>query len=840
MTQGRFVQGREHRMHSSHRRNTNIVWSLLVLSLAAWSIYKIYQHDSESTLKNIDTLSLQGEVLNLWASIHPTSTTSPRSPEESIQLDAHRTLHPITDARFSLETAIDGHTDTSLWEISKTRRDTTAGTIYPGEKFKGNIKHYKLPNRISDTHKCTSCHHQQTMHYSIAIADNGVNKRHEILSILAGYLLLLTLGISLSNISYNRLLRSARTKRIYEEKMQEQYESQKAISDILELAISNIRFSDKLKGVLDIITGVSWLQLATRGIIFTTNGNELVMAATKGIPQVLEQQCQRVALGECLCGAAANKRTLQYTPGIEEDDNRANCNIASHGHYCIPVIHEEKILGLLTLYVAQEHQESGDEAKFLTAAGNSLGTMIHKNRIEEKLRYDAYHDQLTGLANRALLSERVDYCINRALRDGQPNFCLLFLDLDRFKYINDSLGHCIGDSILVETAKRLEQLLREDDVIARLGGDEFVFLLDNVENLNAVYRIAERIHQALQQNIRVASYDLHTTCSIGLAYYNNSYTNFEQMLRDADIAMHIAKSSSTDRTVNFDHQMHQVAMQTLSIESALRSAGVQRELVAHFQPIYSTTERRFIGAEALIRWNRDGNLTPPSDFIGIAEDSGLIIMLGEYVLHEACKMITRLSKDHSDRDFYISVNVSAKQMLHRNLIESIDTVLEHHGTPTRHLRLEITESLFADNSPLVSEHLIKIKARGIKLLIDDFGTGYSSLSFLHNHPFDCVKIDRSFVSRISSSNRKQRSEKLIKTIIELARNLEMTVIAEGVEEQEQLDYLHGAGCELIQGYLFSRPLSPDGFMQAFTSQTMHHPSPHQRNTRNRNTAEHRA
>ena len=707
------VPTRERLLQAGHRRNLIAVWSVLVLSLALWSLYSLHQHDKANTLTSIEHLALQGDVLTTWT-----------------------------------------------------------------------------------------------------------------LLLIAGYLLLLTLGIALTNISHSKLTRSVRAKRVYEVKLQEQYESQKAISSILKLAISNLSIDDKLEQVLDIVTGMSWLPLSARGIIFNVEGDKLILSASKGITQAVAQQCQQVPIGECLCGAAVNKRTVQYTPEVSHHSTDFACKAEPHGHYCIPIIHEEKSLGLLALYMDEGHHESIDEIKFLSSIGNSLGTMIHKSQMEEQLHYDASHDPLTALANRALLAERVNDSMARAQRETDHHFALLFIDLDRFKTINDSLGHTIGDNILIETGARLQQLLRKIDTIARLGGDEFVILLDSIENIGAVYHTAGRIHQAIEQNIHIESYDLHISCAIGIAYHNNSYSSFEQMLRDADIAMYMAKASSSDKTITFDQQMHQLAMNTLSTESALRLAIDQQELIAYFQPIYSTRKQRFIGAEALVRWRRDGKITPPAEFIDIAEDSGIIILLGEYVLHEACKMITQLVATEGDDEFYISVNVSVKQMLNRNLIEVLDRALEKHATPTRHLRLEITESLFADNSPLIAEHLAKIKARGIKLLIDDFGTGYSSLSFLHNHPFDCVKIDRSFISRISTTDGSQSSRKLVKTISKLAKNLGMSIVAEGVEDEDQLTYLRQIDCDLIQGYLFSEPLAPQAFFHTYTTQPEPTPNHH--------------
>ncbi len=811
-------------LHTAHRCNTNIVWSLLIATLAAWSIYNVHQHDRANIIKSTNNLSLQGDVVDAWTQLHQDSIDSSTPfPTETHKIDANRSLQQSNSTQFTLKTASNSGVDLSIWEIKKGDHHKSDNDITLTEQKIGDQHYLKLQKPLTTNANCITCHGDQTMYYSVAIAEDSAHKRREILSLLGGYLLLLAVGITLSTINHNRLLRNAKTKRIYENKLQDQYESQKAIAAILEQAISNSKLSDKLNHVLDIITNISWLQVASRGIIFTSKDRSLVMTATKEIPETLKQRCHHVAFGECLCGTAANKRLTQYTPGEGRNTNDITCHIESHGHYCIPIIHEDELLGLMTLYVENGHHVSPDERKFLTAACNSIGTMIHKNRIEEQLRYDAYHDPLTGKANRNLLAVKVNQRISRSQHDKREDFCLLLLDLDRFKYINDSLGHHIGDSILIETAARLEKLLREHDVIARLGGDEFALLLDNVECLNTVYRIADRIHYAVEQSIHIDSYDLHTTCRIGIAYYKNNYSSFDKMLRDADNAMHTAKSSSTDKTVNFDQHMHRMAMKTMSIESALRTANTKRELVAHFQPIYSTSEKRFIGAETLIRWNRNGKITPPSDFIGIAEDSGIIIMLGEYVLHEACKMISQLRMNQQNTDFYISVNISAKQMLHRNLIEMIDTILETHETPTKYLRLEITESLYADNSPLITEHMIKIKERGIKLLIDDFGTGYSSLSFLHKHPFDCVKIDRSFVTDLGIGDSQQRPQKMVKTIIDLAKNLEMSVIAEGVEELHQLDYLNAAGCHLIQGYLFSRPLPPMRFIQEFSSRPVVQP-----------------
>jgi len=431
-----------------------------------------------------------------------------------------------------------------------------------------------------------------------------------------------------------------------------------------------------------------------------------------------------------------------------------------------------------------------------------------RKQAEEQLLHDAFHDGLTGLPNRALLIDHLKLTIARSKRNAALNYAVLFLDLDRFKLVNDSLGHLIGDQLLIGIARRLELCLRAGDTVARVGGDEFTILLEDLEDEDEANIIAERIQQELSVPFYLSGRDVFTTVSIGIAPSSRGYDKPEDILRDADTAMYRAKALGKARHEVFDEEMHALALNLLQMESDLRRAQERNEFIIEYQPIVSLNDFRVCGFEALLRWQHpERGLISPQDFIPVAEEGGQILPIGQWVLQQACAEMRRWQESFpADPPLFVTVNLSAKQFAQADLIDQVKCSLDQSGLDPNCLKLEITESVVMDNIETATAMLFQLRALGVRLSIDDFGTGYSSLSYLHRFPIDTLKIDRSFVTRIV--NDKENIE-IVRTILMLAENLGMDVVAEGVETQEQMALLRQLFCHSGQGYFFSKPLSVD-------------------------------
>ncbi|MGL4623052.1 MAG: putative bifunctional diguanylate cyclase/phosphodiesterase, partial [Chroococcidiopsis sp.] len=421
-----------------------------------------------------------------------------------------------------------------------------------------------------------------------------------------------------------------------------------------------------------------------------------------------------------------------------------------------------------------------------------------------QLRYQAYHDEQTGLPNRILLMERLRRAIDKQKHQEDYLFAVLFLDIDRFKVINDSLGHGFGDRMLKAIASRLQTCVRPGDTIARLGGDEFTLLLEAIGNEQEALQIAERIQQRLVLPFYLGEHEVFASASIGIALSTLNYEYPEDLLRDADTAMHRAKTLGKARTETFDPSMHNLAMARLQIEIDLRKALERQELRVFYQPIVSLKTGKTTGFEALVRWQHPtSGMIPPIKFIPVAEETGLICAIGWWVLQQACHQTRHWQERFpTEPPLTISVNVSGKQFTQSNLIEKIDQILQETGLAPTSLKLEITESVLVENAEAAAAVICQLRAMGIQFSIDDFGTGYSSLSYLHRLPIDTLKIDRSFVNNVDCEPEKIE---IIRTIVALAWNLGMNVVAEGVETKTQMYQLQALKSEYGQGYFFSKP-----------------------------------
>jgi diguanylate cyclase (GGDEF)-like protein/PAS domain S-box-containing protein len=423
-------------------------------------------------------------------------------------------------------------------------------------------------------------------------------------------------------------------------------------------------------------------------------------------------------------------------------------------------------------------------------------------------------DALTGLPNRLLFLDRLGRAIERTRRRQEYVFAVLLIDLDRFKVINDSLGHAVGDQLLFAFARRLEARLRSSDTVARPGGghtfarlegDEFAILIDDIHHVSDALRVAERVHQLLASPFALNGREVFTTASIGIAVSTTGYERAEDLLRDAGTAMHRAKIAGNAQSEVFDTAMHTNVVARLQLETDLRRAVERQELRVYYQAIVSLRTGKIAGFEALARWQHpQRGLVSPVEFIPVAEETGLIIPIGAWILKEACHQIRTWQQQFpADPPLMISINLSGKQFVQPDLVDSIRALLQTTGLAPRNVKLEITESVLMDDAASATTILGQLRTLGTRLGLDDFGTGYSSLSYLHHFPFDTLKIDRSFVSRIGAEG---ENAEIVKTIVTLAHSLNLEVIAEGIETVEQLDHLRGLGCEYGQGHFFSKPI----------------------------------
>ena len=440
-----------------------------------------------------------------------------------------------------------------------------------------------------------------------------------------------------------------------------------------------------------------------------------------------------------------------------------------------------------------------------------------RKMAEAQLSRNAFYDALTGLPNRALFLDRLERTLARARRQPDYRFATLFLDIDRFKKINDSLGHIPGDQLLIQAAARFEKCLRPGDTVARLGGDEFAILLDDVGDSDAIDQVAGRIQKELEVPFSLQGREVFVTVSIGIALCQGGQERPDELLRNADTAMYRAKSLGRARHETFDATMHQRAVKMLELESDLWRAVERDELRLFFQPIIALGDGRICGFEALVRWQHpERGLVSPGDFIPLAEETGLIVPIGWWVLEQACRQAQAWRAHSPSAPYFMSVNLSSKQFSQTDLIERVRGIVEVSGFDPRLLKLELTESVIMENTDSAATMLLQLKAMGIRLSMDDFGTGYSSLSYLHRFSLDTLKIDRSFVSQM---NVHAQNQQIIGTIVSLANGLSMNVVAEGVETAEQLHDLRALGCGYAQGFHFSRPL-PAGEIEALLGQNL--------------------
>lgn len=509
--------------------------------------------------------------------------------------------------------------------------------------------------------------------------------------------------------------------------------------------------------------------------------------------EVYPQEIAQVYLDNIRVVATTNQVLETVEPGIRPDGSTGEFLVLK---FPLPYLNRQTSVGGIAVDIT-ERRKAEEERK----------------RIADQILHNSLHDALTNLPNRKLLMQRLEIVIENSQQFQYPNFAILFLDLDHFKVINDSLGHLVGDDVLVMVAQKLQSLLRSEDVAARQGGDEFVLLLESVSSVEEPIAVAERILASLQDSFLVQEREVFINASIGIVMGSKAYQTPSNLLRDADTALYQAKARGRNQYVVFTEEMHIQAHQRMQLEQELRRAIDQEELVLYYQPIIEIATGQLCGLEALVRWHHPTQgLVPPDKFIPVAEETGLIVPLSRWVLRTACEQLAvwhqRFPKS---ADLTISVNLSAKDLLRPDLLAELDELLERTGLQGHHLNIEITESVLIESIQTAVVILKQLKARSAHITIDDFGTGYSSLSYLHQLPVDAFKIDRSFVNNMETNS---RNSDIVETIITLSNRLGLHAIAEGIETEQQLQHLRLLGCELGQGYWFARPM-PSEAMEAF-------------------------
>jgi diguanylate cyclase (GGDEF)-like protein/PAS domain S-box-containing protein len=537
--------------------------------------------------------------------------------------------------------------------------------------------------------------------------------------------------------------------------------------------------------------------------------NMLELQASAGMYTHLDGPHSRVPVGRLKIGLIALEQLPHITNNVVNDSlisdkewARREGMVGFAGH---PLIVENRVVGVMAMFARQPIAEETIEA--LGSVADVIAQDMERRRAEERLRYQAFHDLLTSLPNRQLFVDRLEQATRRTRRTRGCEVGVLFMDLDNFKVINDSLGHKQGDALLSTVAERLRGCMRPQDTLARFGGDEFTVLLEEVANPNEAVRVAERLLERLRDPFVLDGREVTVTASIGIALGTASTKNAEELLRDADTAMYRAKGQETPKKYEFfDRSMYERVLVRLNLENEMHRALERDDFVLHYQPIVNLYTGEACGMEALLRWQHpDKGLMHPYQFVPVAEESGLIVPIGNRMMEDACKLAKVLQRSRP-RPFFTSVNFSAKQLEHPDSVYCVNEVLRKTGLQASLLHLDITETSYIRAAEAHKSNLDNLKALGAGISIDDFGMGYSSLSYLKRLPADTLKVDKSFVAGLGED---VQDTAIVRTIIELAHTFGMAVVAEGVESKEQAEQLREMGCDMAQGFYFAKPMPPE-------------------------------
>jgi diguanylate cyclase (GGDEF)-like protein/PAS domain S-box-containing protein len=555
-----------------------------------------------------------------------------------------------------------------------------------------------------------------------------------------------------------------------------------------------------------------WLRARESFILAAGVGDDAIGLAAATSP-LLESQLVRTLESS----TPVIVRDFSSEDGSSEHELLAEYGVASSISLAIPG--EQSPAGVISAYSNEPRHFGYADGVFLQAIANILAGALARFRGEERIRHQALHDGVTGLANRTLLEDRLRHALTSARRHNR-RLAVLFLDINNFKWINDSLGHALGDQVLKAVAERLQGALRAEDTLARFGGDEFVVLLPEIEDDDAWKPIVERITSSLESPLDVNGRQIVTTVSIGIALGGAGLhlKDAQALIRDADLAMYAAKQRGPSESQLFAEHMYDAAVQRLDLAADLYNAIEHQELAVHYQPIVALNDESIVGLEALVRWNHPKHgVLSPAMFLPLAEETGLIVPMGRYVLRTACEQVRAWQLSHPQRSgLYVTVNLCRQELVASDLVAEVEAVLRETELDPATLVLEITEGALLTTDETIISRLHELKKLGVKLAVDDFGTGYSSLSSLQRFKLDLVKIDKSFIDGLGDADQ----DRLVKGIIELAHGVDLKTVAEGVESSDQAEALRGLKSELGQGFLFARPLTSEAVEQILSPLTL--------------------
>ncbi len=596
--------------------------------------------------------------------------------------------------------------------------------------------------------------------------------------------------------------------------------AEQALGELLRLSLESHGLEEYFRRVLNVLfDSVPWLQILPKGGIFLSDekepGGVLRLSVSQGMDPELSKLCDRLPFGKCFCGKAAATRRMQYSSSTDDEGHEIHYEgMPPHGHYNLPILLDEEVLGVIVLYLPPGSPQSEHDLDFLYRVADVLSMGITRRRAEAEMQHRAAHDSLTDLPNRHLLQEHLKKALALARRHRHLG-AVLFIDLDNFKTINDSLGHPIGDDLLKEVARRLTKDLRQEDTVARLGGDEFVLLLSEVGDdkdtaARRVRAIAEKLSDSMSLPYAIQGHELQITPSIGIALFPIDGEDSDDILKNADTAMYRAKEAGRNTIRYFLPSMQLAAENRLRMQSDLRNALRRNELFLQFQPQVDASGV-VIGAEALVRWQHpERGIVMPKNFIHLSEETGQILAVGEYVLRSAANQLQAWGERFAECGIQsLSVNVSPLQFSQTDFALWVERILAETGADPRYLKLELTEGVLLENVEGAARKMGDLSKLGVRFSIDDFGTGYSSLAYLKRLPLDEIKIDRSFIRDIASD---PSDANLVETMIAMAANLGIDIVAEGVEKEEQLNFLRENNCRYFQGYYFNRPVPANEFL----------------------------
>lgn len=586
---------------------------------------------------------------------------------------------------------------------------------------------------------------------------------------------------------------------------------------ILEMITKNKPFQIVLDNITSLFEGISNTGGKCSIMLMDESRTKLSPVSAPSLPSEYVDILDKIQIGENAgsCGTAAfTKQTIivedtQSNPLWEKYKEIAlQFNLVSC--WSIPLLDDkDNVLGTFAIYYDKCHLPNENDIRILNEASYLAGIAVQHYQTKEKINYLAFHDPLTELPNRRMYEEKVSSVLENS-KQTENNFSILFIDLDRFKNINDTYGHNIGDELLIEVSKRLRKCVKETDVIARLGGDEFTILLEN-SNFEIARQVANRIVDVFEEEFTLENIECYITPSIGITVFPTHGKNVSELLKYADGAMYQSKKEGGNQYSFHNPSIEHINNERFTVEYYLRKALENNEFMLHYQPKINLSTNRIVGVEALIRWNNtELGMVQPDKFIPVAEETGLIIPIGDWVIRKACEQLTDWKEKGLD-EFTISVNLSIRQFYKPNFISQVKKIIDETGINPSLLELEVTESMTMDVE-IAKKILDELKELGVKVSIDDFGTGYCSFNYLKHFPFDYVKIDRSFVNDITHN---LQSETLVKIIFLMAKTIGFKVVAEGAETKEQIDILKKLNCDEVQGYFFSKPLPQLEFERFF-------------------------